>query len=382
MSMMIALIISAVVAAAASTIVGGVTAGVNAESVKETNEANLQAVRETNASNVEQAELAYRRSLPTAQIRNLMDAGMSRPAALATLTGGGTYQAPVLQSAKADAPQMDLTGVSSAFERLGNIPSDVEQYNLVEQQRNSLAIDTQNKINEEKRRQDMHNFDLWQRQYGKDNATALDAARSKTVQAILDSGKEIKDFNSFEDMLRQLGLDRDALIRNMPSIARSQFEESVRNSFAEARAQQQQINANQEQYNRNVAAKDSHIKAIDDLKNSEFGRTLTAKQIAKLEADTANVWNEVDAYDKSQDARDAENALRVSRATFERMLNDFNISKEQLRESLYLDSNGKPNLKAGVSTGISEAWRFAGSIFGVDYLADIVRGLITIAPKP
>lgn len=365
-----------------ATVATGVGAGLNYQSQKETNEQNLQLAREANQSNVEQAELAYKRSLPTEQIRQLVDAGMSRPAALAALTGGGTYQAPVLQSAHADAPQMDLSGVSAGLERLGSIPSNVEQNQLISAQRHDLEIATQHRINEEHRRQQLHEFDLWQRQYGKDNATALDAARNMTVQALLDSGKDIKDFKSFEDMLRQLGLSSKSNIRNMPSIARAQFEESVRNAFAESRAQQQQDNLNREQENRNQAARDSHTRLLDDLKNSEFGRTLTQKQINKLEADTENVWQQVDAFNDSKDARDKENALRVSRATFEKILTDFNITKEQLRESIYLDADGRPNLKAQASAGIKEAWNFAGQIFGVDYLADIVRGLITIAPKP
>lgn len=243
--------IASVIAAIIGAVVTGVTASENYSAQQETNETNLKIARETNQSNVEQAELAYQRSLPANQVKSLMDAGMSRAGAFNQLAGGGTYSAPVLQAAHMDAPQKDFSGVAASMERLGTIPTNVEQERLIQEQRNSLATDTQIKLAEEERKRELHQYDLWEKEHGQRAAIMLDEGSSLISQRLLDSGKEFKDYASFEDMLKDLGLKNEPVFRHMPSSARASLEESARAKFDAARQKK-------EQENRNVAAQDAH----------------------------------------------------------------------------------------------------------------------------
>ena len=213
-----------------------------------TNRTNLQIARETNQANAEQANLAYMRSLPANQVSNLMAAGMSKPAAIASLSGGGTYSAPVMQAGHVDVPQLDM---SAALERLQNMPSNVEQRKLIQAQRNDLEVSTRLKENQDKRAAELHEYEIWQRMYGKESTQKLDSATNTILNALLDSGKDASSFKSFEDMLRGLGLQNDKSVRNLPSVARSQVYSSVRDRFAESREQR-------EQTNRDEASRDAH----------------------------------------------------------------------------------------------------------------------------
>lgn len=228
----------------------------NYNSVQDTNAMNLKIARETNQSNVEQANLAYARSLPFNQVKNLTDAGMSRAAALQSLSGGGTYSAPTLSSARMDAPQMNLQGVMSAIERLGEIPSNVTQQEINKQTLEGLRIENENKIAEEKRKQELHDFNIWKFKYDKNTAEMLDTASQKVLNSLIDSGKSIEDFKDFEDLITKLGLVKDEDIRNLNHIARQDLESAVRTKFDSERARQSQENANE-------SARDSHQAALD-----------------------------------------------------------------------------------------------------------------------
>ena len=230
----------------------------NYNSVQDTNAMNLKIARETNQSNVEQANLAYARSLPFNQVNNLMDAGMSRAAALNKLSGGGTYTAPTLSSARMDAPQMNLQGVMSAIERLGDLPSNVTQQEINKQQLEALRIDNENKIAEEKRKQELHAFNMWKFKYDKNTAEMLDTASQKVLNSLIDSGKSIEDFKDFEDMIHQLGLTKDEDIRNLNYVARQDLETAVRTKFDSERARQKQENENEDSRDKHQAALDAH----------------------------------------------------------------------------------------------------------------------------
>lgn len=236
------------------------TNAANLEQTKLTNEANLEQVRLTNAANAEQANLAYQRSLPVNQVRDLMDAGMSKAGALNKLAGGGVYTPPALQAgtsqaSTAQAPSYDYSGIAQAFERLGSIPAATMQMQMQKEQLNALRDEMRMKREQAQREQQKHDYDMWREQYGKDAAIVLDAASSKVSDALLHSGKDISDYKSFESMLRDLNLQDDKDIKRMPHLARTQLEDSVRSKFAESRAQQQQNNAN-------VAAYDAHLLSL------------------------------------------------------------------------------------------------------------------------
>lgn len=373
----------------------------NVRAQREANAANLQMNKETNATNIQlqemandanakQAELSYQRSLPINQIRDLMNAGVSKSAAINKLTGGGVYAAPVMGAAQTQAGHVnpvtrDFSKMSEALQQLGNIPSNVVQYKQSQQNLDNLrqeydlrAAEEKRRIAEEKRKQELHEFDMWSRQYGKENASALDTASNLVLNALLDSGKEISDFKSFESLIRDLGLSDKPILRNLPSAARAQLETSVRERFAESRAQQQQDNANQ-------AARDAHTAAQDALKNSEAARVLSHHQVNKLIAETESAWQNVTAFEDATDARKKQNAAAAARADFERIMAIFGIAEHKLHSKEFwttdADGNYIPKDIGDTKSQISNAWKFVGTFFGVDLLSDIVRGIVAISPK-
>lgn len=242
----------------------------NRDIATETNETNLQAVRETNAANVEQANLAYRRSLPINQVADLMQAGFSKHGALNKLAGGGVYSAPALQSATAQtgAPMQtnpnNVGAFSEIFQRLGNMPADFTQQKLVETQIQQAQEELNIKRAEEKRVAELHQYNVWREKYGKDTALMLDNVSSDIVQKLLDSNKTPDDFKSFDSMVHSIGADLSDGYKNLPHLARIELEQGFNDKFANARAER-------EQANRDDAARDSHeinllerkIKAID-----------------------------------------------------------------------------------------------------------------------
>lgn len=225
----------------------------NTANVKATNEANLEQVRLTNAANAEQANLAYQRSLPVNQVRDLMDAGMSKAGALTKLAGGGVYTPPALQAgtsqvATEQTPHFDYSGIAKAAERIANIPANAVQLEYNKEQLNALRNELQMKRDAESRAQQKHEYDMWKEKYGKEAATILDAVSSRVSDLLLQSGKEISDFKSFESLIRGLNLQDDKDIKRLPHIARTQLYESVSQKFADERARQQQDNQNRASY--------------------------------------------------------------------------------------------------------------------------------------
>lgn len=322
----------------------------NKKSVEDTNSTNLQINQQTNSSNVEQAELAYRRSLPTEQVRQLMDAGYSRAGAINSLTGAANYTPPLLQSAHLDAPLMDFSQMSSAFERLNSIPSNVEQFDLIQAQRHALEIDTQNKINQDNRAQELHDFNMWRQRYDKNTALMLDSGSSKVANALLDSGKTIEDFKDFESMIRDLNLDKDKDIRNLNFIARQQLEDGVRAKFDSETARRQQQNVNR-------AADDKH--------------SIDVQQLQQLSEDYNNSV-------KEHRTQDSERLVREGTAKILRLANMRGISDEELKNSIYFNSDGEPKLNQEVRERMRDFWSYVGSILPIEYLGDILRGIVSV----
>lgn len=93
-----------------------------------------------------ESDLAYKRSLPTNQVRNLVNAGMSRAGAINTLNGGGSYTpAPISATSPspgsdiANSRQIDSQNVKGLVDSLnsfaGNI-TNIGQMQLQERQLN------------------------------------------------------------------------------------------------------------------------------------------------------------------------------------------------------------------------------------------------------
>lgn len=323
----------------------------NTENVQQTNQENYKIAQMTNQSNVEQANLAYQRSLPLNQVNNLMAAGMSRQGALSSLTGGGSYTAPVMNGSQAQAPQVDYSSISSAMERLQNIPANVEQSQLIDQQRHALAVDTQNKINADQRAQEQHEFNMWKQGYDKNTALMLDSGSSKVANALIDSGKTIEDFKDFESMIRELGLSGDKDIRNLAHVARQQLEDGVRSKFDADRARQQQENQN--------------LESLDQHLLSELNRK--------------DLRNRIDDYKFEKNARKKEYKLREIRADLDELLASEGLSLEEYKRSLEFNEDGTPKFSRKVSERAKRAWDRMADTFGVGVLRDLLRGVVSIA---
>lgn len=91
---------------------------------RQTNKTNERLTRETNAANREMVEMqnkaaaleadkAYKRSMPTNQVSNLLASGMSRAGAINTLNDGGSYTPAPVNVAQDTAPQHQTTDFSA-----------------------------------------------------------------------------------------------------------------------------------------------------------------------------------------------------------------------------------------------------------------------------
>lgn len=333
----------------------------NKQSVVDTNATNLQAVRETNQSNVEQANLAYQRSLPVNQVKNLMDAGMSRPAALASLTGGGTYTAPVLQAAHADAPQMDFGIIQSAMERLGGIPSSVEQANILEEQRNALKVDTENKINADRRAQERHEFDMWQMRYGKQIASKRDAFNAKISNLASSQNISLDDIRSKDEFIRRFGLRTDPDWNSLPKLVQDEFYNDVMANSAEYRANNADSRAEREQSNRDIAAKDKH--AIDQ------------QTLDDLEAHAAE-------YRKDSKVRDKQRAAELVEADIRKIMADMGLTAAELKRDIDIETRPDGTKRVSPHKGIQGVaktfWETIGAVAGIEYVGDILAKILTI----
>lgn len=344
-----------------AALTSGLGAGLGYKNTKDTNESNLDIARETNAANVEQANLAYQRSLPTNQVRNLMDAGMSKGAALQSLAGGGSYSAPVLNGSTAQPFQPDLSGMSSAFERLGNIPVNVEQQKMIQAQRLALQKDTEIKEHAEQRAREQHTFDMWQKQYGQKGALALDTASKLVHGKLLESGREIDSFNSYNDMIRTLGLQNEPIIRDLPHSARVQLQDSVRAMYEESRAQQSQDNQNR-------AAEDTHQESI-----------LEREKVREAIIQGRAHFNE---WKSESDVRKKEARLRDITSDIKILANEVGLADEEAKLALsYIrDSDGKLKKddiakQLGITVDVFDA--FWTGIFKVIPLSALGKSLLS-----
>lgn len=348
------------------------TNALNKASIDETNATNLKQVEETNATNAaiaaatnkanaEQAELAYQRSLPSNQVANMVAAGMSRNAAISALTGGGSYSAPVMQSLPANAGQVQpfqkaFNGINfdSLIEKISSLPANVMQSDLQKSQLQAANQQFELNIAEEKRKQQIHELDVWQRLYGKETATKLDAAATLISNALLDHGEDISHYSNYEDMVRKLGLNDSPILRDIPYLARTQLEDSVRQKFAENRAQQSQANSN-------VASHDAHLISEQTLKDMN---------------NAALDWL------KEKDAREKEYKLRAAKAQLETIATNeqLDIANYQHDLEFYKDDQGNEQMR--ISRKISErarrAWSRLADSIGIGVLKDLLSAVTLI----
>lgn len=231
---------------------------INASSVEQTNQTNKESVESTNAANVQQAELQYQRTRPLQQVRDLMSVGLSKQGALSHLTGGGSYSAPVLSSANAQSPQLDVGALSSAFERIGNVPSNVAQLEHVKTQTNLIDAELAMKQEEHKQRMEFERERMQRerdeelrKKYGQNVVEMTDKLRARVSDALAKYGVNVDDIKNETDLVSKLKLHDDELWRNAPATARDNVLQYIRDNAAQNRADRQQNNAD-------IAAKDAH----------------------------------------------------------------------------------------------------------------------------
>lgn len=194
-----------------SAIITAIGIGVQAKNNRETNEANTTAVEKTNQANAEQAELAYKRSMPTRQVANMIAAGMSKSAALQSLAGGGSYSAPVMQTAQRQSPNLDFAALA---ERIGGIPSNAQQSAMIKQQLESMKLD--NDIKREQlelakaqaaREATIQTGDFEAREYDRETAKQTDNLRTIINKRAAEFKVNLNDIKSEQDLIDKLKLN-------------------------------------------------------------------------------------------------------------------------------------------------------------------------------
>lgn len=332
------------------TIVGAGVAGAtnksNEKSVEETNQANLEAVERTNTANAEQAELAYQRSKPETQVFNMMQAGMSKPAALNALTGGGTYTAPVMQSAQAIPKQFDYSKIGEAFERLENIPGNVQQRELVDEQINALRQETEIKRLQAEMDMQERAHDLYVKQYGQKNLESMDRLRSKAMELAREKDIDLRTLQSEDDLVKMLGLAETDEWKDASQVARDNIFEWVRLHSADMFAR----NRDFREFNED-ARKDAmhHLDVL--LKNNDINLNAKTFQI-KVQKTLA----ELNKLNADASSAQLDNAIKKagfdSRKDAEKFFAEAQKFKSILERDKYASQVGQPELYRGIMSDV------------------------------
>lgn len=340
-----------------------INSSVNKKATDETNATNLQIAQETNAANVEQAELAYQRSLPTAQVQQMMQAGMTRAGALSALQGGGSYTAPTLQSAHMEKPEQNLD-FNALAERLTNIPANVQQSRMVKEQTDALIAEERRKEESARQQLEEHNQRMEfarneeiRKQYGHDAVVMTDKLRSRIDELITKKGVNRDSLDSEQALVNALGLERDPYWQNAPSSARNSVLDYVRGIAAENRANAANARANRQQNNADRAADDTH--------------NISRQQLSDLK-------DRADDYRSEKDARQKEYKLRELRAQFETIAAEYDLSIAELRKNFYIDDNGQPKLHTKRSQNAKEFWNMVAKVLPLETLGDLLRGVLSV----
>jgi len=336
------------IAAILSALITAIGIGVQANTARKTNEANAAAIDKTNQANAEQAELAYKRSMPTRQVANMMAAGMSKSAALQSLAGGGSYSAPVMQSAQSQSPNLDFAALA---ERIGGIPSNAQQSAMVKQQLESMKLD--NDIKREQlemakaaasRDAAAQGFNLERDSYDFETRKQTDALRAIISKRAAEFNVNLNDIKSEQDLIDKLKLNDVAEWRDARSSSRD-------NVLA-------YLGVSNNMRNTNQSAQDAHRRMVAEYND----------------------------YKAAKSAREKEYHLREMAATFEQMLISRNMSQEwetikdnfEFKDGkLVLNADGTPkvNNAEGVEAygKIRGFWRDLSDIIPINVLGDVIR---------
>ena len=369
--------IGTIISAFLGLVVGVVGNFMNAESTEQTNQANkdiaaqtnqtnLEIAEKTNAANVEQANLAYLRSLPVNQVMQMQQAGMSKAAALSKLAGGGTYQAPVLQSATMQGATMqpkhfDFGQIASSLERIGDIPQNIEQEKLKQEELNVMKQQMYLNECEEKRKQELHNLEMDKLLFEKEERDNLYEFISQ-----LDSAAHSKKLypsrgDSFESYIDKLGLSDSPAYQKLSFAARNiafqRFRDSLRDIYdyrSDSRAEYADKRAANADKRAATAAADAH--------------KISVQQLSDMKARAKD-------YEAEKDARQKEYKLREVRADVERLLAEDELTIEQYRHDLEITEDGEIKFSRKVSEKARRAWTRVADTVGVGVLRDLLSAI-------
>lgn len=342
-----------------ASVIGAVVAGVGSKrqenAQQQANETNLQIARETNQANAEQAELAYKRSLPVNQVSNMMAAGMSKSAALQSLSGGGSYSAPVMQSAQVNPAYGDLSALA---ERIAGIPSNAVQSKMVKQQLEMSKAQLQSmRLDNDIKREQLEmakaaaardaavtSSDLESKQYDFETLKQTDALRAIISKRAAEFNVNLNDIKSEQDLIDKLKLNDVAEWRD----ARSSSRDNILTYLGVSNTMR----------NSNQSAQDAHRRMVAEYND----------------------------YKAAKGAREKEYHLREMAATFEQMLISRNMSQEwetikdnfEFKDGkLVLNPDGTPKINnaEGVEAygKIRGFWRDLSDIIPINVLGDVIR---------
>lgn len=361
----------------------------NSVATEKTNQTNVDIARETNAANAEQADLAYQRSLPINQVADLMAAGMSKPAALNKLSGGGTYTAPVMQSAQAQSQDFSsLSQLSEIGERLQNVPANVQQRKLVDEQIAALKQETQQKkiafereMQERAQRMLFEKNEELRKQYGQKAVEASDKLRSKIVDLATSKGVPLSSLRSEDDLLK-LGVGDLPEWKNAPAMARDNALAYVRSNASEYRAQSAENRTQDDwNYHKEFIRTQEFEKLLNEntklrQQNLEWFDSVSSRWLERMKHN-----QEVAEWFNSADIRNASNDVQRINLIAEKKMAQLNLSKEELKNSFRWQWNDKtqnyePTLIEQSASKARDFWNWVGSMVGIDNAGAFIRSII------
>lgn len=318
------------------------------------NQTNIAIADKTNAANKELAELAYHRSLPVQQVNNMMDAGMSRGAAIRALSGGGSYTAPVMQGATVNASQnmpkhIDPSVLSSAFERIANIPMVKQQIDINNEQLNklheevlALQTDKEFKFNQDKRAQEEHDSNERDKLYTHEENKSYDLIRTDLDAAITENGLSYDDIKTRGDMFRLIG-HKDSWKNSKGNAINRVFND---------------ITGNRQNIRNERAADDKHEIDQETLK--------------RLRADLADFNAEKDARIKEYKARAIVADIAYQSGVDKKTLIDYSHDLDFTTDE---DGNTKLKFSRKVSERAKRAWERVADTIGIGVLKDLLGAI-------
>lgn len=284
---------------------------------KSANKANMQIAQQANEAQAAESEKAYQRSKAGNQVGLMQQAGMSQAGAINALNGGGSYTPAPVNTAQVEAPQLDMSFLSS-------IASNAMQARTAEAQLKQQA-------EQFKQEQDLKERQFNEEQLNNKVTRDLNEAQRKLIQT-------------------QTGLT----------------EKQVDKLCADTELTFAQIKSEAAKYDLTLA----QIVKTQEETNLTTQQILRAEQeLTKLKAEFAE-WNSIDA----QDTRAQELSARKMHAMLQAAADeyDFLISEDDLRSLRNSLKHGGVFDNGSIPAQVNEYWRKVSRIIPLETVARIL----------